>query len=588
MKCKLLLWLVLAFGLLSGTSQAAVHAFVSSDRIAAGDTLELTLAYDGQVSSQPDTGPLARDFDVLSTSRSTSVRIVNGTQSSETELKLTLSPKRTGQLTIPALTWQSSQSAPIVITVDSNSTSHADASSQGQFSNVFLETTADDSQPYVQGAVKLTVKLYSGVHLSNASLDFPTTGDVLIEQLGNDRNSTAELNGHRYNVIERDYLLFPQRSGALEIPGPILDARVPARSNSSLFPHDSFSSLFDESPFAEMMQPMRSIRVRADAIALNVRPRPALATASYWIPAKDLTVTSEWHPDSLEVPVGEPITLDLRMRAEGLTAAQLPDIASIVRLPPGLNAYPDQPKLENAGHDGTVIGTRTQSMALIADHAGVFEIPATSIQWWDTRTDQLRTVEVPAVAIKAFPGASANDSSHTNSVVQQGALEGKNEASSRTGAALADGNRRQWLWASFVVLAALAVGIAIRRRLVHRRSALTASVTTQPALVRRLDASRSRTAFLAACKVNDPNTARRALLDWSQANWPDAPPLGLRNIAERIHDPAIGALLQDLDRACFVGGHWQGAELARMLDRLPGDSTRKHAAQRSTLAALYP
>ena len=103
MKSVTLLSVLLAAGLISAAAYASVNASVDSDQVAAGDTVELTLSHDGQTGAQPDLAALRQDFDVLSTSRSSNVRIVNGSLSSETQLRLTLSPKRSGQLTIPSL-----------------------------------------------------------------------------------------------------------------------------------------------------------------------------------------------------------------------------------------------------------------------------------------------------------------------------------------------------------------------------------------------------------------------------------------------------------------------------------------------------
>lgn len=577
---------VLALGLTNPAIAAGIHASVDSDRVAPGETIELTLVYDGQVSSQPDVTPLARDFDVLSTSRGSTVRIVDGAQSAETQIRLTLSPKRAGKLTIPALGWQSAQTSPIVITVDGSGPSQTGTTSQAQSSNAFLKTTVDDSHPYVQGAVKLTVRLYAGVHLYDASLALPASSDVLVEQFGKDRSSSTELNGHRYEVIERDYLLFPQHSGALEIPGPVLDARVPTRSRSSILPDDSLSDLFDQSFIAGMMQTAKPIRIHGDNIAIHVRPRPAIAATSYWIPAKNLSVTSERHPNSLEVPTGEPITLDLRMRAEGLTAAQLPDIASLLRLPPGLNAYPNEPKLENTAQNGTVIGTREQSIALIADRAGNFDVPAVNIQWWDTGADQLRKVELPSLTIKALPVASGNNATPGNRADERVLEDGKADSMQQSSAkSLASAGSWHWRWISISgVVTLLVLGAIVRWWRFRKR----VSAKLRPAAVPKRNLSLARRDFLAACKLNDPRGARRALLHWARVSWPDAPPAGLRDIAAHVEDSEFRARLQELDRACFAGDSWTGSALSQAFERLPGPSNKKHTTRRFALTELYP
>lgn len=571
---------------MSSTAHAAVHASVDNDQIAAGETIELTLAHDGRTGSQPDLAPLNQDFDVLSTSRSSNLQITNGSISSTTQLRLTLSPKRSGQLTIPSLTWDNQRSSPVRIRVSGSGNSQ-DGEAQEQSSNVYLKTSVDDSQPYVQGAVNLTVRLYAAVPIHRASLDLPTSSDVLVQQLGKDRNSAEEINGRQYQIVERHYLLFPQHSGSLKIPGPVLDAQVAVRTRRGAA-DDPFSNFFDESPFAGMMQTVKQVRIHADEIALAVRPRPAAATASYWIPAKSLTVTSEWHPDSLQAQTGEPITLDMHLRAEGLTAAQLPDVASLLQLPPGLKAYPDQAKLDNTEENDTVVGAREQSVALIADRAGDFQLPAVNIQWWDTRANELRTVELPARTLKVLPGAGSSASAPAQSSAPQATpeIQLENNAPKPTPpSSPASVGNWPWHWVS-LALVILWLGTVLAWWL-SRRSKPKALSTPTPVPAVRANESQARERFLSACKLNDASTARRTLLEWARAKWPDSPPAGLRALASRLEDPTIETLLIELDRACFAGGEWNGASLAKALNRLPAVS-QKTKASGSQLAELYP
>ncbi len=113
-----------------------------------------------------------------------------------------------------------------------------------------------------------------------------------------------------------------------------------------------------------------------------------------------MTVTENWHPDTTEVHVGDPITRDLHMRAEGLTAAQLPDLSVLLSLPAGLKAYPDQAKLANAAQGEAVVGKRDQSISMIADQAGTFELAPLRLTWWDTQTNQPREVTLPGRTLK--------------------------------------------------------------------------------------------------------------------------------------------------------------------------------------------
>jgi hypothetical protein len=567
--------MLLALWLVAASVQAEVRASVDSSQVRAGDTIQFTLSHDGQTGSKPDLAPLEQDFDVLATSRSSNVRIVNGSFSSQTQIQMTLSPKRSGPLTIPSLAWDNERSAPIRITVGSGGSAQS-GTNQSQSGNVFLKAVVDDSQPYVQGAVNLTVQLYAAVPLYRATLDLPASSDVLVQQLGEDQKRETNIDGRPYEVIERHYLLFPQHSGTLHIPGPVLDAQVPVRARN-----DPFSDFFGRSPLADMMQDVRPIRVHAQDIALDVQPRPAAATASYWIPARKLDVTAQWHPDSLTAQAGEPVTLDLHLRAEGLTAAQLPDVASLIDLPPGLKAYPDQAKLENTAQNGTVVGERDQSVALIADRAGDFTIPALKIQWWDTGAAEFRQIELPSRMLHVTPGAGGVASTPAPANVPQAATAGNSTQNNSPESAV---RRWPWHWVS-LALAILWLATMVAWWLSRRRApkiAAPAPTETPPLRVRE---SQARDRFQSACRINDPLAARRALLDWAQARWPDAPPAGLRALAGRLDDSEIDALLVDLDRACFAHGEWNGSALAQALKRLPVRHERKADAEE--LAELY-
>lgn len=101
-----------------------------------------------------------------------------------------------------------------------------------------------------------------------------------------------------------------------------------------------------------------------------------------------------------------------------------------------------------------------------------------------------------------------------------------------------------------------------------------------------MDASAARKAFRQACHGNDPLVARRCLLDWARAVWPDQAPSGLGSLTARLDDASLASLLSQLDRACFAGASWNGCELAERLTELR--RTQKARDGQPVLANLYP
>lgn len=102
-------------------------------------------------------------------------------------------------------------------------------------------------------------------------------------------------------------------------------------------------------------------------------------------------------------------------------------------------------------------------------------------------------------------------------------------------------------------------------------------------------ASRARREFHEACRANNASVARRKLFVWIAAVWPrtSSAPTGTRALAKELNNDAINALLLGLDRACYLGGGWDGAKLLEALSSLPKTKKSRHHANNAELAPLY-
>ena len=609
--CAILLGLLLGCGA-AAAALASVSASLDVSQIAAGDTVQLSLEHDGRTSGQPDLSPLRQDFDILGTSSSTTVEILNFHASEKTEVVLTLAPKVTGHLTIPALSWDGEQSQPLSLDVTGpgGGAGQPGASGASSAAKVFIETSESPDQPYVESAVHLTVRLYTSETLYHADLELPESSDVVVKQVGSDENSDAERNGQSYQVVTRQYLLFPLHSGKLTLQGPELDAEVAVRQ-SAPSASDPFGGFFGGLTSGGFLRTVRPVRLQGNPIVLSVRPRPPGAVGSYWLPAREVTLSAAWNPEKLAAQAGDPVTLDLDLQATGLTAAQLPDLASLLSFPSGLRAYPDQPKLSDSSQDGKLVGRRDQTIALMADSPGHYTIPALTVTWWDTQANQPRIATLPArtLTILSAPSGAAPGSSAAASTPApaRGAVppsspggrtsgpEAARGPSTLSGSAAAPAGENtpihspsKWEWISIglaaVWLATLGAWLWSRRS----RAAPRPSRRSSPTAPRQLppDPARERAAFRAACEANDPHAARTHLLAWTAALWGTAPG-GVNTVGARIGDPAVADLLRDLDRACYAGGGWQGSPLAAALTELPAPPG-KGPRERDGLAPLYP
>lgn len=582
-------WMVTLLLLCSGLAHAAagVEAWLDRTRISDGETVQLTLEVAGQVGDRPDTTPLEKDFEVLGVASGSRMTIVNGRSDARSSWTITLSPRHPGTLTVPALRVGTGQSAALTLEVG-----QAPVAAAGSDTDIFIETELSPQQPYLQSQVLYTVRLLHAVPLRSGQLSEPATDAALVQRLGDDRSYATTRNGRRYQVIERRYALFPQASGTLELAAPVFDGEVPdagrRRANplSKFFGNDPF---FGRDPFDDLLTPTRRVRVRGEAARLDVRPRPAAANGTHWLPAQHLELHGSWSPEQGEIRTGEPLTLQLDVTVTGLTGGQLPGLAPAAVA--GFEVYPDQAQRQTDSDETGVTGHLQQKIAFIPRQVGRLALPDVTVRWWDTQADREQVATIPGRTVQVLPGAPAAAPAPASSVP---ALQDGTGAAAAAATPLPDVAARPvaaavtgpWPWVS----ALLAAGwlLTLLAWAWHARRA-----RAQPRQQRRAAAapndrvSTLRRRFHAACAANDAVAARRNLLDWAAAHWPVDPPRGLQELAGRIDVAATRAALAALDRAVYLpGSDWEGAALAACLPHLPAPP--RTGGRDPVLAPLYP
>ena len=178
------LLVLLVYPGLSGAADITVH----TDRNPAvlQESFQLIFEAVGGVDDDPDFSPLEKDFQVLSTSTSTSMNIV-GTKITRTkQWRLTLMPVKAGNLVIPAIYFGKDKSPPASLTVVQAGTGAPGRDAP----DIFIDVEASPGTAYVQAEVMYKVKLYRAVATSNETLSEPDVGQgsAIIELLDADRS----------------------------------------------------------------------------------------------------------------------------------------------------------------------------------------------------------------------------------------------------------------------------------------------------------------------------------------------------------------------------------------------------------------
>ena len=417
---------------------AATRAWLEQPQVTLGQAVTLNVETDA-VSATPDLTPLMRDFEVEGQSDSRSVRMVNGRMSASTTFSLTLRPRRAGTLTIPALQVGNERTAPLTLEVGATAT--ARAASNGL---VFVETEVDDPNPYVQQSVGVTVRLYYATPLVSGQLDLDPPDGALLQRVGEIVQSSREIDGRRYSTAERRFLLVPERSGALIVPGARFEGRGAGGWMDDLLGGNS-----------------RQVTITGAPRTLQVRPQPAGAPQP-WLPVRDLRMRYTAVPQQLRT--GEAGTLTIETTVVGATQAQLPELPTPSI--PGAQVFAEPPQFEERFVGGTPQVTLTRRYSVVPSQAGRLVVPGTAMAWWDVRAGAARRATLPDLTLPVVVGTGSPPS-----VPVAGAARGAATLPAGTDDdILLEGERRvpprmwPWLAAGFALLWLITLLWALTRR----------------------------------------------------------------------------------------------------------------------------
>ncbi|MCB2023078.1 MAG: protein BatD, partial [Burkholderiaceae bacterium] len=406
---------------------AAVSASLDRSSVPLGQPLTLTIESEGSPSgAKPDLEPLRKDFDLLSSSQSSEIRIINFHRSDRMRWTVQLLPRRQGSIDIAPITVGSEQTGALQLQVAApaaaaNPSGAADTGSAAPGAAVFMEvdSAAEGKPVYVQQQVPYTVRLYADGSVRSGNLTAPTSPDAVIEQLGAEERKTVTLHGRDYTLIERHYAISPEKSGTLRIAPAVFRGsaevpRNPARDDGS--GDDLMAEMLRNSPFANnpalrngllgglsLGATMRPVAASAQTLTLDVRPRPAGAQAQ-WLPAEQIRLHDSWADGAPVFKAGEPVTRTLTIEAKGLAASQIPALTLVQ--PANARLYADAPDNQSRTDGTTIYGISKQTVTYIPTAAGTLDVAPVELPWWDTRDNVQRRAEVAAQHFQVAPGVA--------------------------------------------------------------------------------------------------------------------------------------------------------------------------------------
>ncbi len=415
----LFIWITAAVGAYADDEVTFVAA--APDVVVSGDQFRLTFTVNTQ-KVRDFRAPNIKDFNVLmgpSQSKQSSTQIVNGNMTSTHSITFTyiLIAEKEGTYTIPGATIMAngenklSNSVQIKVLppdqADGASGGNDKASSRepaatGKISDqdLFITATATKSTVYEQEAILLTYKVYTSVNLTQLQGDMPQLTNIYSQEVELPSQKTFSLehyNGRNYNTtIWKQYVLFPQKTGKLEIPAITFEGVVAQR----ILSEDPFDAFFNgRNSYTEFKR-----NIIAPKVVIDVKPLPDGKPENFSGGVGEFTVSSSIN--TKELKTNDAVTVKLVISGTGnLKLVNTPDID----FPKDFEVY--DPKVDNKFNltrEG-LSGNKVIEYLAIPRHAGNFTVPPVTFSYFDLKTKSYKTLQTEAYELKVEKGEGNAD-----------------------------------------------------------------------------------------------------------------------------------------------------------------------------------
>ncbi|MBR5813793.1 MAG: protein BatD [Bacteroidaceae bacterium] len=374
-------------------------------------TVNTTDAKEPQIADMPD-------FEILSgpnISTQQSYSNINGKTTSSVSVTFTyiLLPKNEGDFTIqPAKInakgeeYTSNSLSIKVLPEDKASSASQGGGRRVQNSNnsanitsedLFMRATLSKTKVYEQEAVLLTYKVYSAVNLTNLSFPTPELKGFNIQEVELPKEKQFELehyNGRNYNtIVWRQFVLFPQQSGTLEIPSLDFEAVVAVQNRRSA---DPFEMMFNG--FAGYVDVKKMLKTKA--LKLDVEKLPSGRPADYSGGVGDYSISATISDTKLKT--NSEFTLKVIVKGSGnMRLLGNPQLD----LPTEFESY--EPVVDNKFKltSNGFKGEKVYEYLITPKASGTYTIPAAHMSFFNTSTGKYETISTQSFTVEVEKGS---------------------------------------------------------------------------------------------------------------------------------------------------------------------------------------
>lgn len=387
------LWFCVA--LMAGPAAAQTSASIDRDRLALDDTLTMTIQVEDEAMlGLPDFGQLLTDFRVEDVKTDQQLIMGPGRVGLRMLLILKLRPTREGRIDIPPFRVGNQMLGPFVVTVlpprnpqpvvSPPPMPSAHSSDSGM---AMLQTSIEPGPAYTQQAVGYVVRLYyDQTRMIDGKLEQPKPSGATLMQLGDDIESNLVIDDRPYRLVERRFLLIPDRPGLLRIPPPVFEGRGVVSMFDEMFGNGSRGTL----------------KIAGESRSVQVRPIPANAPQP-WLPARGVSL--RYLAVERSPRVGEAAKVIVEMSVDGANAVMLPELK--LDAVGAAQVFPEPPQVDESFFENRPRATVAREFSVVPEKTGKLHIVGPRVAWWDVKQGVARTASLPDFMWDVAPAANA-------------------------------------------------------------------------------------------------------------------------------------------------------------------------------------
>ena len=354
--------------------------------------------------------PSFENFMILSgPNQSTSIQIINGTQSASLTYSFVLQAKSVGTFTIASASINQSgktyKSNSLVIPVLKGQPKNQQQKNNSEISeaeiakNLYVRAIVDKTKAYKGEQVTVTYKLYTRLSIAsqmgvNKLPQYQGFWAEELETSGNINFTTEVIEGKQFRVgVLKRVALFPTQTGLLEVTP--FELAVPVqiqkqKSGKSVW-DDFFGDPFGRSEIYEF-------NAKSNVVKIDVQPFPDGQPDSFKGAVGDFSFEAKLN--NTTVKSNEPLTLNVNISGSGnIKLLDMPEI----NLPNGFEKY--EPKInEQINRKAIVSGSKSGEYLFVPRVVGTREIPPMEFSYFNPSQKKYFTLKSQQFTIDIKPG----------------------------------------------------------------------------------------------------------------------------------------------------------------------------------------